>query len=136
MSSISVLLLNVHENVNVLRMKLNYSEPKIYNGGLDKTQWSKLTKKKFYSDKGYQYASYGFTDILKNHNGLIRQSMSRKGNCWDNAFAGSFFKSLNVEWVYKHSYGLRSEAELSVFPWIETWYNRSRMHSTLGHKTI
>lgn len=90
----------------------------------------------FHSDRGSQYASHGFTDMLKNHNGLIKQSMSRKGNCWDNAVAESFFKSLKVEWVYKHSYGLRSEAELSVFQWIETWYNRRRMHSTLGYKTI
>ncbi|RAJ15820.1 Transposase InsO and inactivated derivatives [Arenibacter troitsensis] len=90
----------------------------------------------FHSDRGSQYASYGFADILKNHNALIKQSMSRKGNCWDNAVAESFFKSLKVEWVYKHSYTLRSEAELSVFQWIETWYNRRRMHSTLGYKTI
>ena len=90
----------------------------------------------FHSDRGAQYASYRFADILKNQNALIKQSMSRKGNCWDNAVAESFFKSLKVEWVYKHSYSLRSEAELSVFQWIETWYNRRRMHSTLGYKTI
>tara|TARA_S200002703_G_C3778348_1_gene239728 strand:+ start:704 stop:1528 length:825 start_codon:yes stop_codon:yes gene_type:complete len=90
----------------------------------------------FHSDRGSQYASYGFTDILKSYNGLVKQSMSRKGNCWDNAVAESFFKSLKVEWVYKHDYGLRSEAELSIFQWIETWYNRRRMHSTLGYKTI
>jgi len=90
----------------------------------------------FHSDRGSQYASYGFADILKSHNALIKQSMSRKGNCWDNAVAESFFKSLKVEWVYKHSYSLRSEAELSIFQWIETWYNRRRMHSTLGYKTI
>ncbi len=48
----------------------------------------------------------------------------------------SFFKSLKVEWVYKHDYGRRSEAELSIFQWIETWYNRRRIHSTLGYKTI
>ena len=61
--------------------------------------------------------------------------MSRKGNCWDNAVAESFFKSLKVEWVYKHKYNYRSEAELSVFQWIETWYNRRRIHSTLGNKS-
>lgn len=90
----------------------------------------------FHSDRGSQYASYKFTNILKNYNGLVKQSMSRKGNCWDNAVAESFFKSLKVEWVYKHNYSLRSEAELSVFQWIETWYNRRRLHSTLGYKTI
>jgi transposase InsO family protein len=55
----------------------------------------------FHSDRGTQYASYRFTNILKSHNGLVKQSMSRKGNCWDNAIAESFFKSLKVEWVYK-----------------------------------
>ena len=90
----------------------------------------------FHSDRGSQYASATFTDILKRYNGSIRQSMSRKGNCWDNAVAESFFKSLKVEWVYAHSYNLRSEAELSVFQWIETWYNRRRIHSSLGYKAI
>lgn len=90
----------------------------------------------FHSDRGSQYASYKFTNILKSYNALVKQSMSRKGNCWDNAVAESFFKSLKVEWVYKHNYGLRSEAELSIFQWIETWYNRRRIHSSLGYKTI
>lgn len=90
----------------------------------------------FHSDRGTQYASYRFTNILKSYDGLVKQSMSRKGNCWDNAVAESFFKSLKVEWVYKHNYGLRSQAELSIFQWIETWYNRKRIHSTLGYKTI
>ena len=62
--------------------------------------------------------------------------MSRKGNCWDNAVAGPFFKSLKVEWVYKHKYNYRPQAELSIFTWIETWYIKRRIHSTLGDKTI
>jgi putative transposase len=74
----------------------------------------------FHSDRGSQYASYRFTNILKSYNGRVKQSMSRKGNCWDNAVAESFFKSLKVEWVYKHNYSHRSEAELSIFQWIET----------------
>ncbi len=90
----------------------------------------------FHSDRGSQYASYSFTNILKSYGGTVKQSMSRKGNCWDNAVAESFFKSLKVEWVYKHNYHLRSEAELSIFQWIETWYNRRRIHSSLGYKTI
>jgi len=73
----------------------------------------------FHSHRGTQYASYRFTNILKSYNGLVKQSMSRKGNCWDNAVAESFFKSLKVEWVYKYNYGLRSEAELSIFQWIK-----------------
>lgn len=90
----------------------------------------------FHSDRGTQYASQKFRNVLKKHKGLIIQSMSRKGNCWDNAVAESFFKSLKVEWVYKHKYNHRSQAELSIFQWIETWYNRRRIHSTLGNKTI
>lgn len=90
----------------------------------------------FHSDRGTQYASYRFTNILKSHNGLVKQSMSRKGNCWDNAIAESFFKSLKVEWVYKHTYEQKQQAELSVFIWIETWYNKRRRHSSLGYKTI
>jgi transposase InsO family protein len=62
--------------------------------------------------------------------------MSRKGNCWDNAVTESFFKSLKVEWVYNHNCQLRSEAELSIFYWIKSWYNKNRRHSTLGFKTI
>ncbi|XHP73135.1 hypothetical protein KCTC52924_00874 [Arenibacter antarcticus] len=80
----------------------------------------------FHSDRGSQNASSTFTDILKRYNGSIKQSMSRKGNCWDNAVAESFFKSLKVEWVYAHSYNLKSEAELSVFQWIETWYKEEK----------
>ena len=90
----------------------------------------------FHSDRGSQYASVKFSDIIKSYNGLIKQSMSRKGNCWDNAVAESFFKSLKVEWVYKNKYKSRSDAQLSVFTWIETWYNKNRIHSFLGYKTI
>jgi len=98
---------------------------------------NKITKELiFHSDRGTQYASYKFTNILKKYNGLVKQSMCRKGNCWDNAIAESFFKSLKVEWVYKHSYDQKKQAELSVFTWIETWYNKMRRHSSLGYKTI
>ena len=90
----------------------------------------------FHSDRGSQYASTKFSNIIKSYNGLIKQSMSRKGNCWDNAVAESFFKSLKVEWVYKNKYKSRRDAQLSVFTWIETWYNKNRIHSFLGYKTI
>ena len=90
----------------------------------------------FHSDRGSQYASYAFTDIIISYEGLVIQSMSRKGNCWDNAVAESFFKSLKTEWVYKQKYNYRSQAEFSIFSWIETWYNKRRIHSFLGYKTI
>jgi transposase InsO family protein len=88
----------------------------------------------FHSDQGVQYACTEFTDQLKNP--LITQSMSRKGNCWDNAVAESFFKSLKKECVYRNKYLTRNEAKLSVFQWIETWYNTNRRHSSLGNKSI
>ncbi len=81
----------------------------------------------FHSDRGSQYAGYTFTDIIKKHEGLVIQSMSRKGNCWDNVVADPFFKSLKIEWVYKHKYNYRSQAELSIFSWIETWYNKNTL---------
>ena len=61
-----------------------------------------------------------FTYIAKIFDGLVKQSMSRKGNYWDNEVAESFFESLIVEWAFKHYYSLISEAELSIFQWIET----------------
>ena len=72
---------------------------------------NRITKELIFpSDRGTQYASYRFTKILKSYNGLVKQSMSRKGNCWDNEIAESFFKSLKVEWVYKHSYDQKQQA--------------------------
>ncbi len=62
--------------------------------------------------------------------------MSRKGNCWDNAVAESFFKSLKKECVYRNNYLTRKVAELSVFQWIEMWYNTNRIHSSLRNKSI
>ncbi len=59
--------------------------------------------------------------------------MSRKGNCWDNAVSESFFASLKKELVYQHKYASREEARQSIFRWIETFYNRTRLHSTLGY---
>tara|TARA_R110001599_G_scaffold56053_1_gene155149 strand:- start:417 stop:1283 length:867 start_codon:yes stop_codon:yes gene_type:complete len=89
----------------------------------------------FHSDRGSQYACTKFRNILKSYE-TIEQSMSRKGNCWDNAVAESFFKSLKTEWVYKNEYLRKTDAEMSIFKWIETWYNRNRRHSTLNYKTI
>jgi len=67
---------------------------------------------------------------------MIKQSMRRKGNCWDNAMVESFFKPLKVEWIYKHKWLYRSQAELSIFSWIETYYNKNRRHFTLEMKSI
>jgi transposase InsO family protein len=89
----------------------------------------------FHSDRGIQYACTKFTNIL-NANELVQRSMSRKGNCWDNAVAESFFKTIKVEVVYNELYQNHEHAKLSLFKWIETWYNRKRRHSALDYKTI
>lgn len=67
---------------------------------------------------------------------FVNQSMSRKGDCWDNAVAESFFKTLKVERVYRNKYDSRRIAENDVFWWIEAWYNRKRKHSKLGMLSI
>lgn len=85
----------------------------------------------FHSDRGSQYASHDFRDLLEN-NGII-QSMSRKGNCWDNACAESFFSTLKKEEVYRRSYKTRKDARISIFDYIATFYNNIRKHSFLDY---
>lgn len=87
----------------------------------------------FHSDRGVQYACNDFTELINRKN--IVQSMSRKGNCWDNAVAESFFKSLKVESVYRSDFKSKREARREVFKYIEIWYNRKRRHSALGYAT-
>jgi len=89
----------------------------------------------FHSDRGIQYACKEFTDLLDSYKNVER-SMSRKGNCWDNAVAESFFKTLKVEHVYRNRFADREHAGISVFEWIETWYNQHRRHSALGNLSI
>ena len=89
----------------------------------------------FHSDRGIQYACEEFVSELGQYENIVR-SMSRKGNCWDNAVAESFFKSLKVELIYQNRYELKSEAKLSIFEYIETWYNRKRRHKHLNNLTI
>jgi len=89
----------------------------------------------FHSDRGIQYACKEFVNHLKYHKNVIR-SMSRKGNCWDNAVAESFFKSLKAEEIYHMEYQTRKEARQAVFEYIEVWYNRHRRHSYLKGLTI
>jgi len=89
----------------------------------------------FHSDRGVQYACKDFTELLDSYP-QVEQSMSRKGNCWDNAVAESFFKTLKVEHVYRQRFADKEDAAVSVFEWIETWYNRHRRHSALNNLTI
>ena len=88
----------------------------------------------FHSDRGVQYACTAFTNLVKAYTTVTR-SMSRKGNCWDNAVAESFFKSMKSEWTKWHRYLSFKQAKLSVFEYIETWYNVNRRHSALNYMT-
>jgi putative transposase len=87
----------------------------------------------FHSDRGVQYACQQFRRQLKGK--PVMQSRSRKGNCWDNAVAESFFKSMKTELIYHRKFATRQEARLAVFEYIEGWYNRKRRHSALGYHT-
>ncbi len=84
-----------------------------------------------HSDRGSQYASGSYRALI-DKNGLI-QSMSRKGNCWDNAPMESFFDSLKTEHVYHEVYEDLKMAKTKIFQWIEVFYNRERLHSSLGY---
>ena len=85
----------------------------------------------FHSDKGSQYASREFRSLLASHG--ILQSMSGRGNCWDNAVAESFFSSLKKELVHLEKFESKEHAMTKIFHWIEAEYNRTRVHSTLGY---
>ena len=87
----------------------------------------------FHSDRGVQYACTEFKALLSQSE--VRQSMSRKGNCWDNAVAESFFKSLKVEWLYGQRFENQAQAQMAVFEYIECWYNTRRRHSAINYLT-
>ena len=85
----------------------------------------------WHTDRGSQYASYSHKDLLQKY-GIV-QSMSRKGNCWDNAVAESFFKTLKSDLVYQTYFYTKKQAKREIFEYIEFYYNRVRSHSYLGN---
>lgn len=87
----------------------------------------------FHSDRGVQYACNKFRDLL-NKNKVI-QSMSRKGDCWDNAVAENFFKIIKSEMINHSNFQTRKEASMAIFEFIEIWYNKKRRHSYLNYLT-
>ena len=87
----------------------------------------------FHSDRGSQYASQAMAARLAEYG--MKPSMSRKGNCWDNAPSESFFNSLKNERVHGTTYATKAAAEADLFEYIEVFYNRSRRHSTLGYSS-
>lgn len=88
----------------------------------------------FHSDRGVQYASKKFANTIEFYG--VTRSMSRRGNCWDNAVAESFFKSLKTELIYGNNLVTKEKMGLEIFEYIEVWYNKKRRHSTLKYKTI
>jgi transposase InsO family protein len=86
-----------------------------------------------HSDRGVQYASIDYQLLLQSRN--ICVSMSRVGDCYDNAAMESFWGTLKTELVYHRKYRTREEARQSIFKYIECWYNRKRRHSALGYKS-
>jgi transposase InsO family protein len=85
----------------------------------------------FHTDRGCQYTSHDFRELLARH-GIV-QSLSRPGQCWDNAVAESFFSTLKEELIYRGSWPSRAAARRAIFEYVEVFYNRQRMHSALGY---
>ena len=86
-----------------------------------------------HSDRGRQYASYAYQELLREYG--ITPSMSRSGNCYDNAYVESFGGTLKTELVHGERYRSRLEARLSIFEYVEVFYNRQRRHSALGYRS-
>lgn len=86
-----------------------------------------------HSDRGVQYACDAYRETLQRHQVLC--SMSRKANCWDNAVVESFFGTLKVELVHDADFHTREEARKAIFEYIETYYNRRRLHSSLDYRS-
>jgi len=86
-----------------------------------------------HSDRGIQYASTAYQAMLAKHSMVA--SMSRRGDCWDNAVAESFFATLKTELVADAKWPTRQAAQRDLFEYIEVWYNRQRLHASLGYRT-
>lgn len=101
----------------------------LVNDALLKAIWKRKPPRGlvWHTDRGSQYASDSHRALLKEH-GII-QSMSRKGNCWDNSVPESFFHTLKVELVHQAKFKTKEEAKIAIFEYIEVFYNRVRMHS-------
>ena len=84
-----------------------------------------------HTDRGSQYGADSYRQLLYRHG--MQPSMGRKGNCWDNAVAESFFHTLKTEWIYTEDYDTHEAAQTAVFEYIEVFYNRQRCHSANGY---
>ena len=86
-----------------------------------------------HTDRGQLYAAHQYRDMLKRHQ--MTPSMSRKKDCWDNAVAESFFNNLKNEVIYHQRFQTKEEAKAAIFDYIEIFYNRQRLHQTLGYQS-
>lgn len=86
-----------------------------------------------HSDRGSQYCSDVYQQLIKDHS--LKCSMSRKGDCWDNAVAESFFHTLKTELIYELNYKTKGETKQNIFEYLEVYYNRNRRHSSIGYQT-
>jgi putative transposase len=86
-----------------------------------------------HSDRGVQYASDDYQELLQEYGGVA--SMSRAGNCYDNAVMESFFGTLKTELIYHERYATRKEAAQALFEYLEGFYNTTRLHSSLGYQS-
>jgi transposase InsO family protein len=141
--------IRVNDNWNYLTTVLDLADRKIVGWSLSEDMTTQNTVNKawinasktrainnnfiFHSDRGVQYASNKMTKLFY-FNRKITQSMSRKGNCWDNAVAESFFKTIKYEWLYRFKYTSYLQLHQSLFEYID-WYNTERLHSSLGYLT-
>jgi putative transposase len=107
---------------------------KLVNDALLMAIWSMKPKAGliWHTDRGSQYASESHRSLLKLHE--VTQSMSRKGNCWDNAVSESFFHTLKTELTYHYNFETRQEAKQIIFKYIEVFYNRQRLHSSNNYE--
>ena len=103
---------------------------KLVNDALLMAVWQRKPGKGliWHTDRGSQYASDSHRALLQEHG--MTESMSRKGNCWDNAVSESFFHTLKTELVHHQHYQTRAEAKQDIFEYIEVFYNRERLHSS------
>jgi len=111
----------------------NHMRSDLVNDALLMAIWKRKPSKGLilHTDQGSQYASESHRAIIKNHG--ITQSMSRKGNCWDNAVAESFFHTIKTELIHNYKFKDQEEAKHVIFEYIEVFYNRIRIHSANGY---
>ena len=139
--------IRVNDNWNYLTTILDLADRKIVGWSLSKDMTTEKTIMKawinaratrsinysliFHSDRGVQYASNKMSSLFS-FNKKITQSMSRKGNCWDNTVAESFFKTIKHEWLYRFKFTSYNQLFNSIEDYID-WYNTKRLHSGLGY---